>query len=124
MGIGKSAGFCDFTFAQAIFPVIENKDWDLQSVMKLLEVMQDKVLKSYTKVLASPPHKCPVDHWTEMIMGPQADFEYHLFKNWGFDVPLSAQRAFFTVMLGPRKSYLNSNEDLMRLQSIAGLAKE
>jgi hypothetical protein len=47
-----------------------------------------------------------------------------LFKKWGFDVPLSAQRAFFTIMLGPRKSYLNSNEDLMRLQSIAGLAKE
>jgi hypothetical protein len=91
---------------------------------KLLEVLQDKVLKSYTKVLASQPHKCPAERWTEMIMGPQAEFEYHLFKKWGFDVPLSAQRAFFTIMLGPRKSYLNSNEDLMRLQFIAGLAKE
>ena len=91
---------------------------------KLLEVLQDKVLKSYTKVLASKPQKCPVELWTEMIMGPQADFEYHFFKKWGFDVPLSAQRAFFTVMLGPRASCLKSNEELVKLQSIVDLAKK
>lgn len=90
---------------------------------KLLGVLQDKVLKSYTKVLASKPCKCPVELWTEMIMGPQAGFEYHLFKKWGFDVPLSAQRAFFTIMMGPRTSYLKSNEELERLQSIVDLTK-
>jgi hypothetical protein len=57
-----------------------------------------------------------------MIMGPQADFEYHLFKEWGFDVPLSAQKAFFTMLVGPRSSYLNSNEELEKLKSIVKLA--
>lgn len=91
---------------------------------EFLEVLQDKVLKSYTKVLASKPQKCPLKLWTEMIMGPQAEFEYHLFKEWGFDVPLSAQRAFFTIIMGPRTSYLKSNEELERLQSIVNLTKE
>ena len=91
---------------------------------KLLEVLQDKVLKSYTKVLASKPQRCPIELWTDMIMGPQADFEYHLFKGWGFDVPLSAQRAFFTVMMGPRTSYLKSNEELEKRQTIVKLTKE
>jgi len=91
---------------------------------KLLKILQDKVLKSYTKVLASKPHRCPIELWTEMIMGPQAEFEYHLFKKWGFDVPLSAQRAFFTIMMGPRTSYLKNNEELERLHSIVNLTKE
>ena len=91
---------------------------------KFIEVLQDKALKSYTKVLASKPQRCPLELWTEMIMGPQAESEYHLFKKWGFDVPLSAQRAFFTIMMGPRTSYLKSNEDLERLQSIVNLTKE
>ncbi|KPJ56430.1 MAG: hypothetical protein AMJ42_05335 [Deltaproteobacteria bacterium DG_8] len=91
---------------------------------KLLEVFQDKVLKSYRKVLTSTPQRCPIELWTEMIMGPQAEFEYHLFKKWGFDVPLSAQRAFFTIMMGPRISYLRSNEEIERLQSIVNLTKE
>ena len=89
----------------------------------LLEVLQDKVLRCYTKVLASPPQRCPTELWTEMIMGPQADFEYHLFKQWGFEVPLSAQRAFFTMMMGPRTSYLTSNEELERLHSIVHLTQ-
>jgi hypothetical protein len=88
-----------------------------------IEVLQGKVLTAYREVLASPPQQCPVELWTEMIMGPQADFEYHLFKKWGFDVPLSAQRAFFTMMMGPRSSYLKNNEELTRLQSIIKLAK-
>ena len=91
---------------------------------KFLEVLQDKTLKSYTKVLASKPQKCPITLWTEMIMGPQAEFEYHLFKKWGFEVPLSAQRAFFTIMMGPRTSYLKTNEELTRLQSIVNLSKK
>lgn len=91
---------------------------------KILEVLQDKALKSYSKVLASNPQKCPLELWTEMITGPQADFEYHLFKKWGFDVPLSAQRAFFTMMMGPRTSYLKNNEELEKLQSIINLTKE
>ena len=77
----------------------------------------------YREVLASKPQPCPVGLWTEMIMGPQADFEYHLFKKWGFDVPLSAQRAFFTMMMGPRSSYLKNNDELARIQSIINLAK-
>ena len=91
---------------------------------KVLEVLQDKTLKSYIKVLASKPQKCPIKLWTEMIMGPQAEFEYHLFKKWGFEVPLSAQRAFFTIMMGPRSSYLKTNEELTRLQSIVNLSKK
>jgi hypothetical protein len=62
--------------------------------------------------------------WTEMIMGYQADFEYHLFRKWGFDVPLSAQRAFFTIMMGPRTSDLKNNEEAARLQTIVNLTKE
>ena len=89
----------------------------------LLEVLQDKVLKSYTKVLASKPRKCPVELWTEMIMGPQSDFEFHLFKKWGFDVPLAAQRAFFTMLMGPRASYLKNNDELGKLQAIVNLTK-
>jgi len=91
---------------------------------KILEVLQDKVLKSYAKVLASKPQKCPIELWTEMIMGPQADFEYHLFKKWGFDVPLSAQKAFFTMMMGSRTSYLKNNEELEKLQNMVNLTKE
>jgi len=90
---------------------------------KLLEVLQDKVLKSYIKVLASKPQKCPVELWTNMIMGPQADFEYHLFKKWGFNVPLSAQRAFFTIFMGPRTSYIKGNQELEKLQSVVNLTK-
>lgn len=90
---------------------------------ELLETLQDKALKSYTKVLASKPQRCPIELWTNTIMGPQADFEYHLFKKWGFDVPLSAQRAFFTMLMGPRISYLKSNEELKRLQAIMDLSK-
>jgi hypothetical protein len=92
--------------------------------VKFLKVLQDKVLKSYTKVLAAKPQRCPIELWTEMIMGPQAEFEYHLFKKWGFEVPLAAQRAFFTIMVGPRTSYLKTNEELTRLHSIVNLSKE
>lgn len=92
--------------------------------IKLLEVLQDKALKSYIKVLQSKPAKCPIELWTDMIMGPQADFEYHLFKKWGFEVPLSAQRAFFTMLMGPRKSYLKTNAELAKLQSIIELPKQ
>ncbi len=90
--------------------------------MAVIETIQDKVLKSYTKVLAAPPCPCPIEQWSNMIMGPQADFEYHLFKEWGFDVPLSAQKAFFTMLVGPRSCYLNSNEELEKLKSIVKLA--
>ena len=92
--------------------------------IQLLQALQDRVLLSYSAVLASKPQRCPVHLWTEMIMGPQADFEYHLFRKWGFDVPLSAQRAFFTIMMGPRTSYLKNNEETARLQSIVNLTKE
>ena len=89
----------------------------------LLEILQDKALRCYAEVLASRPGPCPVELWTEMIMGPQADFEYHLFKQWGFDVPLSAQRAFFTMMMGPRSGYLKSNEERERLHAIVHLTQ-
>jgi len=90
--------------------------------MAFIEALQDRVLKSYAKVLALPPCACPTEQWSDMIMGPQADFEYQLFKKWGFDVPLSAQRAFFTIMVGPRSSCLNSNEEREKLRSIVSLA--
>ncbi|MFC1591158.1 hypothetical protein ACFL43_01405 [Thermodesulfobacteriota bacterium] len=89
---------------------------------ELIETLQDRVLKSYARVLDAEPCACPVEQWADMIMGPQADFEYHLFKKWGFDVPLAAQRAFFTIMVGPRVSYLNTNEELQKLEAIAAMA--
>jgi len=91
---------------------------------KLLQVLQEKAVKSYAAVLTSKPRRCPVNMWTEMIMGYQADFEYHLFRRWGFDVPLSAQRAFFTIMMGPRTSDLKNNEEAARLQAIVSLTRE
>ncbi|OGL43046.1 MAG: hypothetical protein A2042_03765 [Candidatus Schekmanbacteria bacterium GWA2_38_11] len=62
------------------------------------------VLKAYGKVLESDPMPCPVDLWRERIIGKQAIIEYHLFKDEGFDVPLSAQRAFFTMMIDEREA--------------------
>ncbi len=92
--------------------------------IKLLNLLQEKTVKSYAAVLSSKPRPCPVHLWTEMIMGYQADFEYHLFRKWGFDVPLSAQRAFFTIMMGPRTGDLKNNEETARLQAIVDLTKE
>jgi len=89
--------------------------------LDFISAMRDKVLASYVKVLAAPPRQCPVEQWGELLMGPQADFEYHLFKKWGFDVPLSAQKAFFTMMSGPRSCYLTSNEALAKLQGVGNL---
>jgi len=61
------------------------------------------VLKAYARVLQSKPMECPVNLWRKRIIGEQSVKEYHLFKNEGFDVPLSAQRAFFTMMIDERE---------------------
>jgi hypothetical protein len=86
--------------------------------LEILNRIQDKVLKAYGEVLKSKPRKCPVHLWTDMIMGPQAEFEYHLFKKEGFEVPLNAQRAFFTLLMGPREAYLKNNEELQRVEDV------
>jgi hypothetical protein len=85
---------------------------------EILKHLQEKVVKAYGEVLKGTPQKCPVHLWTDMIMGPQAEFEYHLFKKEGFEVPLSAQKAFFTILMGPRESYLKSNEELQRVEDL------
>jgi hypothetical protein len=85
---------------------------------EILKHLQEKVVKAYGEVLKCTPQKCPVHLWTDMIMGPQAEFEYHLFKKEGFEVPLSAQKAFFTILVGPRESYLKSNEELQRVEDL------
>jgi len=85
---------------------------------EILKNLQERVLKAYGEVLKSRPQKCPVHLWTDMIMGPQAEFEYHLFKKEGFEVPLSAQRAFFTILFGPREAYLKNNEELQRVEDL------
>jgi hypothetical protein len=85
---------------------------------EILKRFQEKVVKAYCGVLKSRPQQCPVHLWTDMIMGPQAEFEYHLFKREGFEVPLNAQRAFFTTLMGPREAYLKSNEELQRVEDL------
>jgi len=62
----------------------------------------DIVCKAYEEVLKSDPCECPVNEWRERIIGKQAINEYYLFKNDGFDVPLSGQRAFFTMLMDER----------------------
>ncbi|RMG19935.1 MAG: hypothetical protein D6732_29320 [Methanobacteriota archaeon] len=56
----------------------------------------------YEKVLESSPCECPVNQWVDMILGSQAENEYYLFKDYGFTVPFSAQKAFFTMMMDKR----------------------
>jgi hypothetical protein len=63
----------------------------------------DIVCDAHGHVLNSEPHACPVDEWRQMIIGKQAITEYHMFKQWGFDVPLSGQRAFFTMIMDKRE---------------------
>lgn len=85
---------------------------------EILKYLQEKALKAYSEVLKSKPHKCPVHLWTDLIMGPQAEFEYHLFKKEGFEVPLSAQRAFFTILMGPRDAYLKNDGERQRVEDL------
>ena len=117
---GVKAGqlFKGCTITGFVYTVRETHD------LGCLEALQEKVLKSYAKVLSSKQQKCPIEFWTEMIMEAQADFEYHLFRKWGFDVPLAAQRAFFTIMMGLRTSYLKSNDDLEKLHFITALSSK
>ena len=70
---------------------------------KISDKFLPMVLKAYSRVLESEPAKCPVHLWRERIIGKQAIVEFHLFKDEGFDVPLSAQRAFFTMMMDDRE---------------------
>ncbi len=56
----------------------------------------------YEKVLESSPCGCPVNQWVDMILGSQAENEYYLFRDYGFTVPFSAQKAFFTMMMDKR----------------------
>jgi hypothetical protein len=65
----------------------------------LLDEFEEKALKAYERVLQSKPKKCPVELFVKEILGPRTVDEYHFFKEEGFDVPLSAQRAFFTIMM-------------------------
>lgn len=61
------------------------------------------VCSAYLEVLKSTPCECPVNEWRERIIGQQAINEYYTFKNDGFDVPLSGQRAFFTMLMDERE---------------------
>ena len=72
------------------------KEGDLDT--EILKEFQKKVLMAYENVLESKPMKCPVRLFIDWIMGPRTVEEYHSFKNHGFDVPLSGQKAFFTIM--------------------------
>jgi hypothetical protein len=85
---------------------------------EILKVLQEKAVKAYAKVLAAKPQPCPVDFWREKITGPQGDFEFHMFKKWGFDVPLMAQKAFFMITHGARECYMKSNEDMKKLEAL------
>jgi hypothetical protein len=60
---------------------------------------EKRVLKAYAQVLKSKPHRCPISLFVDEILGPTTLREYHLFKNEGFDVPFSGQKAFFTMMM-------------------------
>ena len=75
---------------------------------KISDKFLPMVLKAYGRVLESKPMKCPVNLWAQRIIGKQAIVEFHLFKDEGFDVPLSAQRAFFTMMMDEREPVLES----------------
>ncbi|RMF94805.1 MAG: hypothetical protein D6734_06920 [Candidatus Schekmanbacteria bacterium] len=63
----------------------------------------DIVCAAYGKVIQSSPYECPVNEWRERIIEKQAINEYYLFKKDGFDVPLSGQRAFFTMLMDERE---------------------
>ena len=66
---------------------------------ELFKEFEKRVLEAYEKVLESNPQKCPVELFIKYIVGPTAVREYHLFKDEGFDVPFSGQKAFFTMMM-------------------------
>ena len=61
--------------------------------------LEKRALKAYEKVLESKPQKCPISLFVDEILGPRTVEEYHLFKKEGFDVPISGQKAFFTMMM-------------------------
>ena len=61
--------------------------------------LEKKVLNAYEKVLKSERQNCPVELFIKDILGPTTVREYHLFKDEGFDVPFSGQKAFFTMMM-------------------------
>jgi hypothetical protein len=90
--IAKKMGMTGFMYAsQELF--------DEEKVLRFLDV----VCKAYEQVLNCEACECDVRKWTEWIIGEQAVNEYHLFKEWGFDVPVSGQRAFFTMMMDERE---------------------
>ena len=60
---------------------------------------EKRVLEAYERVLESKPQKCPIELFIKNILGPTTVREYHLFKDEGFDVPFSGQKAFFTMMM-------------------------
>lgn len=68
-------------------------------IRQLLEI----ACAGYEKVLESSPCECPVNEWVDMILGQQAGNEYHIFRDYGFAVPFSAQKAFFTIMMDKRE---------------------
>ena len=68
-----------------------------------------RALKAYEKVLESKPQKCPISLFVDEILGPRTVEEYHLFKKEGFDVPISGQKAFFTMMIPPISFHLYAN---------------
>ncbi len=63
---------------------------------------EKRVLEAYESVLESKPQKCPIELFIKNILGPTTVREYHLFKEEGFDVPFSGQKAFFTMMMDLR----------------------
>lgn len=71
---------------------------------ELLKAFEQRVLKAYARVLEAPPKPCPIAQYVEEILGPRSDMEYYLFKNEGFEVPYSGQKAFFTMMLDFREA--------------------
>jgi len=65
----------------------------------IFKEFEKRVLEAYEKVLESKPQKCPVELFIRYILGVTAAREYQLFKDEGFDVPFSGQKAFFTMMM-------------------------
>lgn len=92
--------------------------------LTIVNVLQDKVLKAYSKVLESGPKPCPVHLWREKMIGSQPEYEYHHFKIRGFDVPLSAQKASFTMTFGARDCYLKNNQERRKLDTLLNLLWE
>jgi hypothetical protein len=65
----------------------------------IFKEFEKRVVEAYERVLESKPQKCPIELFIKNILGSTTVREYYLFKEEGFDVPFSGQKAFFTMMM-------------------------